>query len=64
MNTTINKHTLKSLLFFSALVVFLGNTHNAFAQTNSVSPLSINGIGETSFGITPTYLGLGGTGIA
>lgn len=64
MNTTINKHTLKSLLFFGALVVFLGNTHNAFAQTNSVSPLSINGIGETSFGITPTYLGLGGTGIA
>ena len=40
------------------------NTQGASAQTNSVSPLSINGIGETSFGITPTYLGLGGTGIA
>jgi len=36
----------------------------ATAQTNSVSPLSIQGIGETTFGISPAYLGMGGTGIA
>lgn len=36
----------------------------AAAQTNSVSPLSIQGIGETTFGISPAYLGMGGTGIA
>ena len=33
------------------------------AQTNSVSPLSINGLGETTFGISPSYVGMGGTGI-
>jgi len=27
------------------------------------SPLSINGLGETTFGITPSFLGMGGTGI-
>ena len=33
-------------------------------QTNSVSPLNINGFRETSFGVTPNYLAMGGTGIA
>ena len=43
------------------IMLFLGAPISA--QTNSVSPLSINGMGETTFGITPSYLGMGGTGI-
>lgn len=52
---------IRSLCIACALLVMSSTIH---AQTNSVSPLSINGFGETSYGITPTYLGLGGTGIA
>lgn len=55
-----SKSTVKHLFFGGLLLL----AQNSFAQTNSVSPLSISGLGETSFGITPTFLGLGGTGIA
>ena len=46
------------------LGAFLSLALSSFAQTNSVSPLSIGGLGETTFGVTPTFLGLGGAGIA
>ncbi|MDA8769244.1 hypothetical protein N9M75_00140 [Schleiferiaceae bacterium] len=48
-------------LVLASMLLLFGS--DASAQTNSVSPLSINGLGETSFGITPAYLGMGGTGI-
>ena len=54
------KLSLTSLLLGAYLLLAV----QTFAQTNSVSPLSIAGLGETSFGVTPTFLGLGGTGIA
>lgn len=57
IKTLTNKWTV-------AFVAAFMTVSNVSAQINSVSPLSINGIGETTFGTTPTYLGLGGTGIA
>src|SRR6056300_687035 len=48
-------------LVLASMLLLFGS--DASAQTNSVSPLSINGLGESSFGITPAYLGMGGTGI-
>jgi len=49
---------------FSVVLALGGFTGaNLQAQTNSVSPLSIQGIGETTFGIGPSYLGMGATGI-
>lgn len=49
-------------LVLSALALIA--TFSAEAQVNSVSPLSMNGIGETGFGITPVYAGMANTGIA
>jgi len=61
MPTTERFKVLLSVAIFAILTVA---PRGISAQTNSVSPLSINGIGETSFGITPNYLAMGGTGIA
>ncbi len=49
-------------LVLSALALIMA--FSAKAQVNSVSPLSINGIGETGFGLTPVYTGMANTGIA
>ena len=59
---------LKTVRFKALISVAIGLTlalsNTVMGQTNSVSPLSINGFGETSFGVTPNYLAMGGTGIA
>ncbi len=59
---------LKTVRFKAFISVAIGLTlalsNAVVGQTNSVSPLSINGFGETSFGVTPNYLAMGGTGIA
>jgi len=59
---------LKTVRFKALISVAIGLTlalsNTVIGQTNSVSPLSINGFGETSFGVTPNYLAMGGTGIA
>lgn len=61
MPKTVRFNALLSAAFFALTLVVPGSVA---AQTNSVSPLSINGFGETSFGVTPNYLAMGGTGIA
>ena len=58
------KDLVKSAFLPLGIVFTLTFSQLATAQTNSVSPLSIQGIGETTFGISPAYLGMGGTGIA
>ena len=59
---------LKTARFKASIYITFGLTFGLSAsllgQTNSVSPLSIIGFGETSFGVTPNYLAMGGTGIA
>ena len=61
MPKTVRFNALLSAAFFALTLVVPGSVA---AQTNSVINLSINGFGETSFGITPNYLAMGGTGIA
>ena len=58
------KDLVKSAFLQLGIVCTLAFSQLVTAQTNSVSPLSIQGIGETTFGISPAYLGIGGTGIA
>lgn len=58
------KDLVKSAFLPLGIVFTLTFSQLATAQTNSVSPLSIQGIGETTFGISPSYLGMGATGIA
>ena len=52
MPKTVRFNALLSAAFFALTLVVPGSVA---AQTNSVSPLSINGFGETSFGVTPNY---------
>jgi len=60
----LTKLSFKSLLYRLLLCLGLFSSVQGFGQTNSVSPLSINGIGETYFGVTPNFLAMGGSGLA
>jgi len=60
----LTKLSFKSLLYRLLLCLGLFSGVQGFGQTNSVSPLSINGIGETYFGVTPNFLAMGGSGLA
>ena len=62
--TILLKTTRFKALVYITFVLTFGLSGCLLGQTNSVSPLSINGFGETSFGVTPNYLAMGGTGIA
>ncbi|MEC8457917.1 MAG: hypothetical protein VXY91_00720 [Bacteroidota bacterium] len=62
--TILLKTTRFKALVYMTFVLTFGLSGSLLGQTNSVSPLSINGFGETSFGVTPNYLAMGGTGIA
>jgi hypothetical protein len=54
---------LVALSRIKVAVLFLFSSFWLGAQINTVSPLSIEGLGETTFGITPNFLGMAGTGI-
>ncbi|MEY2962785.1 MAG: hypothetical protein RL754_46 [Bacteroidota bacterium] len=62
--STLKINRLANNIVAIAVFAFLALTTSLKAQTNSVSPLSIDGIGETQYGLTPSFLGLGSTGIA
>ena len=64
MNTFSIKRLVPNAFFRALSLGLVLASLTLGAQTNSVSPLSIEGLGETGYGITPNYMAMGGSGVA